>query len=546
MLLLFTCLTTALLLADDFLLKLVNPNDYAVLEAPFVIAIFALSMCMWLGGSRIAANCVLALFAFMQLLQLSHIAVMGRPLTPIDIANIPNELGEIATATGAELGQHWPALLAWGIPYLCLFLLFNIVLAKKILLKSHWALLVVLLVLLSKPHEATRRQMPQFLPGPTRSSLYNSLEAFSYYAVRMMGKDARSYDIAWRPYRVSKQETPILPDEIWLVIADSLRVDHLGLAGYPRDTTPNLGSWIRQGDARWQRGVASAVSTGASLPLLMNVVQEPGNLSELRAHHANLLRLAKSRGYTTHFVTTQGSDLVNDLDVTSIDAISARETFPALVSQQGDDAILSMLDQQPWGKRNFIVIMLRSAHIPYEENYRFQRKRFAQWPDADALPERTRKLNAYDNSILYLDHLLSQLHGRFKQRPGTGLFVFTSDHGELLGENGRWGHNVILPETSVVPILMMPKGYVPQGWEVRNNGGWWNHYALGKELAKSIGYNISNPNEKQGRLYVQGPELESDNEYREASIENGKLAFGLPMTLGQLAEKTRVEKTRAE
>jgi glucan phosphoethanolaminetransferase (alkaline phosphatase superfamily) len=535
LLLLFTAIATTLLLIDDFLLKLVSPNDYAVLEAPFAITVFALSMCMWLGGSRIVVNCVLALFAFMQLLQLSHIAVMGRPLTPIDIAKIPRELGEIATATAAEFGQHWPALLAWGIPYLCLFLLFNLVLARKILPKSRWALLVVLLILLSKPHEATRRQMPQFLPGPTRSSLYNSIEAFSYYATRMMGRDARSYDIAWQPYRVSKQEAPVLADEIWLVIADSLRLDHLGFAGYPRDTTPNLDSWIRQGDARWQRGITGAVSTGASLPLLMNVVQEPGNLSELRAHHANLLRLAKSRGYTTHFVTTQGSDLVNDLDVTSIDAIATKETFPAQVSQQGDHAILSMLDRQPWGKRNFVVIMLRSAHIPYEDNYRFQRKRFARWADADPLPERTRKFNAYDNSILYLDDLLWQLRHRFERRLGSGLFVFTSDHGELLGETGRWGHNVILSETSVVPILMMPKEYSSPRLEGANNGDWSSHYALGKTLARIIGYDISNPNEKPGRLYVQGPQLESDNDYREASIENGKLAFGPPMTLGQLA-----------
>ncbi|MBS0229766.1 MAG: sulfatase-like hydrolase/transferase [Proteobacteria bacterium] len=522
------------MLADDFLLKLVNPNDHAVLEARFVAALFGLSMFMWLGGSRIFANCVLTLFALMQLLQLSHIAVMGRPLTPVDIAKIPHELGEIATATGSEFREYWPSLLAWGIPYLCLFMLFNAILARKMFPQSRWAQAILLLVLLSKPHEASNRAMPQFLPGPTRSSLYNSLNAFSYYMVKMAGRGVHSYDIAWRPYQVIRQDSPVLPDEIWLVIADSLRVDRLGFAGYARSTAPGIATWIDRGDARWLRGVPGAVSTGASLPLLINVVEEPGNIAEMRGHRANLMRLARSRGYMTHFVTVQGSNLVNDLDIASIDAITTHETYPILVSQQGDRAILSMLDRQPWGRRNFVVIMLRSTHFPYPDNYSRERGNFARWPDAETLPDGTRRSNAYDNSILYLDSLLSLLRRRFESRPGTGLFVFTSDHGELLGESGRWGHNVILPQTSTVPILLIPHGYSPRGWGTLRNGDWRSHYALGKMLAETLGYVISNPNERPGCVYVQGPELESDNDFREACTWNGELMLGPSMTLGQM------------
>ena len=45
------------------------------------------------------------------------------------------------------------------------------------------------------------------------------------------------------------------------------------------------------------------------------------------------------------------------------------------------------------------------------------------------------------------------------------LVVFTADHGELIGEDGRWGHDYhMFPEVIEVPLLMhLPRGVLPAG-----------------------------------------------------------------------------------
>lgn len=527
-------LSAALMLSDDFLQQLTSPHNLARLQLPWVLGLFFMHLCLWLGGSRWAANALLTVFALMQLLQLCHIAAMGRPLTPVDLAMIPRETPDIAEAAFAGARAHWPTLLTGALPYALLFALYNLGLPRLPLPRAPIALLVLALVLATKPYKASQRAMPQYMPAPARSSLHNSINTFSFYAVNLIGKPVQSYDLQYQPYRVVRE--PIaeaaLPQNLWLVIFDSTRADHWGLSGYARDTTPTMSQWVREGQARWHHGIAGATATSASLTLLINGVREPGNLAQQRSYQTNLMRLARRAGYRTYWLSTQSGNLLNELDVASIDVVRTRDTDTKRVIEARDDAVLDMVRRITPGTRNFVVVMLRSAHLPYEKNYAQHGQRYARWPTALTLPFATRQLNAYDNSLLYQDALTAELYRRFERLPGKGLFVVTSDHGQMLGENGVWGHNVLTPQVAQVPVLVRSRGLsdrLPPG-----NGGWISHYGLGQALMAQLGYRIDNPNAEPGVDYLQGSNLYTDNPFRGVSVHDGRLRLGELSSLGEL------------
>ena len=51
-------------------------------------------------------------------------------------------------------------------------------------------------------------------------------------------------------------------------------------------------------------------------------------------------------------------------------------------------------------------------------------------------------VNAFDNTIVYTDHVLAETIGWLKRRKGPGAMVYVSDHGESLGENNLYLHGL--------------------------------------------------------------------------------------------------------
>lgn len=68
--------------------------------------------------------------------------------------------------------------------------------------------------------------------------------------------------------------------------------------------------------------------------------------------------------------------------------------------------------------------------------------------------------NAYDNTILYTDHIVAMVIDKLKQRSNSmsGSVLYFSDHGESLGENGIYLHGtpyIIAPSQQThVPMLV--------------------------------------------------------------------------------------------
>jgi lipid A ethanolaminephosphotransferase len=69
-------------------------------------------------------------------------------------------------------------------------------------------------------------------------------------------------------------------------------------------------------------------------------------------------------------------------------------------------------------------------------------------------------VNAYDNALLYTDHVLARLIGQLQAQAGTldSAVLYVSDHGESLGENNLFLHGLpyaIAPDVQKqVPMVM--------------------------------------------------------------------------------------------
>lgn len=499
-------LSCLLLLADDFIQQLFTPANRAELEAGWVAGLWLFCLALWLCNLRVLVVVILLLFATMQVLQLATVSFIGEPLSAIDIRSLLREPGEVWETARHSLAEHWPALASVLVPY-GLLIGVHWVLPKHVALPaSRWALVLIAVVLLAKPYRATYRNLDSFTPGPTRSGLHNSLNAFSAWAVRLAFKPELAVPQApYAPYRLSA--VPSTARHVWLVVADSLRSERLSLYGYARQTTPRLDAYLAGHPSALVRpGISAGVATDVSLPYLLNPIREPGQDHRLRSGEVNLFRFAREAGLRTHWISSQESRLLAHLGSRYLDVSITREDHPLRFLQQQDRALLGILDQQAFAERNFVVLNLRTAHLPYARNYLNEAAQ-APWPDNGPQAQ----ANAYDNSIHYLDGLLAEVLERFERLEGERYLVITGDHGQRLGENGKWGHNALVPEVTDVPVIVVAREAPPQALDALLPERWVSHYEIGHWLAAKLGTRIDNPNWRAGEYFVHGKLLFSDN-----------------------------------
>ena len=525
--LVFTVATSVLMLSDDLIQKLFNPNNLAQFELSYVVTIVVINALLWLTH-RWFALVVTGLFASMQIAQLTHISVTGTPLAPYDIGKFFEASGEIALALVYGWQDHVYLFIVWLASWGAAFYMFARFSGTVNPWPSWVPLLLVVLILGSKPERATRRDMIAFMPGPTRSSLHNSINAFSYYFTRMAGRDQQVLRPDYLPYEVKPRVTGgETPQNIILLLVDSLRHDRLQVNGYERETTPFLAQLDALGALETRTGLASSVATGSSLPLLLNVVREPGNVQMINQHRANLFRNAQQAGYKTFWLSTQESKVLHALGARYIDVIKTLEDDPLDIKVRGDNELVTWLEEKEWGEKNFVVILSRSVHSPYEANYA-KPDAVEMWSTkAPDLAFSDRMNNAYDNAILYFDGILERKITELKQSlPGHSVVVITADHGQMLGEQNAWGHNRLQPAVASVPILMHQWGLAMNSPGLTlPDSDYVSHYELGEWLLNVMQFELVNPQNVANVHYFQGEDLYRDNLYRRVLEDHRGFTF---------------------
>jgi lipid A ethanolaminephosphotransferase len=256
-----------------------------------------------------------------------------------------------------------------------------------------------------------------------------------------------------RPY-FAKASVPITgqiasPDNLVVVLAigESSRRQNFSVYGYDRrDTTPVLKS---TSGLHLLNGLASRGSTIYALPRI------------LEKNGIKLTALTSKLGVPT-------SCLVN---YTLYDNCSSVGEIKATECGHGgkcyDEDVLPLLDQE-LGKYasgyKFVVLHLGGgSHGPiYSDRYPAEFQQFQPMcTDADVANQCTveQLFNSYDNTILYVDHVVGKVIGTLDRSGVPYVFIYLSDHGESLMEGGRMFHGMppgvaLPPEQAQIPLIV--------------------------------------------------------------------------------------------
>ena len=285
---------------------------------------------------------------------------------------------------------------------------------------------------------------------------------------------------------------PRPPDRPNLVVylVDTLRADHLGAYGCPRELTPHIDRFAGEGvvveraraQSSWTRPAVATIVTGLD-PLRLGVT---GGYSKLPGEARTLGERLQAAGYRTGFVTPNGNvsaefGFDQGFDYFRYDRtedLPGAEGEIAVSTQRVFDSVGEFLDRRAPDRPFFLYVHTVEPHAPYRPVDRF-RRRFA--PDADPdLGERrelgrlaTRNLprtaarvrqvkELYDAEVATADagfgRFLDDLRGRGLL--ATTAIVFLGDHGEELFDHGNVEHGRTLYEEQLrVPMIWrLPAG----------------------------------------------------------------------------------------
>jgi arylsulfatase A-like enzyme len=296
------------------------------------------------------------------------------------------------------------------------------------------------------------------------------------------------------------------PASLLLVTLDTTRVDHLSCFGYERATTPQLeklaaravrfrrawstSSWTLPAHASLFTGLYPSRHGAHYHPAgdadLGDLVQLPvaryvraGSLPE---EVTTLAEIVAARGYRTGAFVA-GPWLHESFGVlqgfqTRDDEVQGFGGRPAAAVT---DSAISWLRDVPEEAPYLLFANYFDPHAPYEPvgtHPDLPRASESFRPDYDALmrgeqalsdDERAILRDRYDAEIREMDRQLGRLLEAVLRRPDADrtLIIVTADHGESLGEEGRFGHGFWLSEELVrVPLLVRFAG--------DRNAGTWN------------------------------------------------------------------------
>ncbi len=246
------------------------------------------------------------------------------------------------------------------------------------------------------------------------------------------------------------------PNVLW-ILEDACRAGRLTCMGYARPTTPALDALAARG-VLFEQNYAQAAHTVRSTPTYITGRYFPVHCLAIRTINWNELGkvppddekmapdIFRENGYRTHLVTTSpwiipGTRLWEAFEhpvlVAGKDArpYAELEALTPHILEAFDDA-----DERPF----FIHVHAMDTHTPH---YRDAEQ--APWfPDSDYETKPEAPFDAreqawlaaqYDSSLVYADRGIAQILAALEARglAENTLVVFSSDHGELLGEDGR-------------------------------------------------------------------------------------------------------------
>lgn len=264
-----------------------------------------------------------------------------------------------------------------------------------------------------------------------------------------------------------------------LITIDALRRDHLSCYGYHRETTPFLEE-LAEENSLFKSCYATSPHTRESIPSILTGKRPENCIDSSYRINSETIPEALPDNISTKAFTTgcyltkvenhdKGFDQFES-DYTLENNFLTRQTeyigrilanSPFKTAETQVDRTLRSLENGT----DFIWTHLMDAHAPYNQfdewhwgeevssrrlQYIFRKANHL--PEAMSKEERHALIDAYDNCIRYIDRQLERL---FSNIPEEVEVYIVGDHGEYLGDNGKYEHpKELSDELLKVPLIV--------------------------------------------------------------------------------------------
>ena len=246
-----------------------------------------------------------------------------------------------------------------------------------------------------------------------------------------------------------------------LVIGETARSANWQLAGYNRETNPKL----RNLDIINIPAVeACGTSTDVSLPcMLSRIGRRDYDRSRILSEEA-LPSLLQRSGFSVTWIDNQSGSKGTSDGVRTLRLSDNKELCKGgeCMDMAFVEDLKVRLSKVKPGERQVLILHMMGSHGPsYDKRSEAEDKVFGNVCKDPSFRSCSPAeiINAYDSSIRYTDRVLAGLIQELKSRSDLDTaFVYVSDHGESLGENGLFLHGApyqLSPDVQrIVPMVM--------------------------------------------------------------------------------------------
>lgn len=242
-----------------------------------------------------------------------------------------------------------------------------------------------------------------------------------------------------------------------LVIGESARSANFSLYGYHKNTNPLLS---KIDNLHIFKATSNATYTTAGVKSILEY-KDTGDLYEILPNY-----LERNQVEVIWRTTNWGEPPVH------VKNYQDKTFLTSKCSGEGcnyDEVLLSGLREQILAsKKNKILIVLHTStsHGPsYSKKYPPQFEKFKPVCNSVELAKcsQNQLMNAYDNTIVYTDYILSKIIGDLNSlKDYNTAMLFVSDHGESLGEKNLYMHGLPLSiapkEQYEIPLIVWTDG----------------------------------------------------------------------------------------
>lgn len=446
-------------------------------------------------------------------LQWLHLSYFGTFIQPNSIYLTLTNMGEVLETAGGFLGQILIPTGVFLVQGLLLHLILQALRPRTAFVPAlKWVLILVLLyapVRTAVTGNTYGKQPP--VHGFGFSNMYGS---FSYFFGKIL------------PFKLTHRSAPVhlepLPVQalrpqrhVILIMGESLRFDNMSLFGYSRPTTPHLDQLLAEKKLIARKGFSGGVSTDVALPMFFNGHQGYDAAPVIISQKRCLFALAQANGFGTRFFSAQSqtslSHILNYICPQAIDHLQVGAPLGADEDKIAfnDEILIDAIKAVDLSTPQFIVLHQRGSHSPYD--LRYPKSAAVFLPEAGDRYE-TAQIKHYDNTVHYTDWVLSEILKDVEARTKLPFdLIFTSDHGEALGEGGVWGHVMLNEFTHHIPFVFYSSR--PQNAAFAQVNAWpeyTNHQQISRLLMQLLGYEPPPPEPTQTFL-VMGSDMDGLN-----------------------------------